>query len=248
MQAIAIVTGASSGIGAATAKALAGAGYAVVVAYQRDQQGAEQVLADIRISGGRAAAFAVDVADEAQVAELFKFTDRRYGPLTLLVNNAGITGGATRLDQLSSARLQQVFAVNVLGSFYCAAEAVRRMSTAHGGQGGTIINISSRAAQLGSGGEWVHYAASKGAMDTMTKGLANEVAREGIRVNSVAPGLIDTPLHALAGLPDRVTNMAPTIPLGRAGAPEEVAQCVLWLASPAAAYVTGAIVPVSGGR
>ncbi|MCU1717140.1 SDR family oxidoreductase [Pseudomonas sp. 5P_3.1_Bac2] len=248
MQPIAIVTGASSGIGAATAKALAAAGYAVVVTYQRDQQGAQQVLSDIRKSGGQAAAFALDVAQEAEVAELFSFTDRRYGPLSLLVNNAGITGGTARLDQLSSERLQQVFAVNVLGSFYCAAQAVRRMSTRHGGQGGSIINISSRAAQLGSGGEWIHYAATKGAIDTMTTGLANEVAREGIRVNGVAPGLIDTPLHALAGLPERVQHMAPHIPLGRAGLPEEVAQCVCWLASPAAAYITGAIVPVSGGR
>jgi len=209
---------------------------------------ARRVVDEIARDGGRAIAVQGDVADEQDVIRLFTMSDRELGPLGVLVNNAGVTGGFGRVDGLRITTLSRVFAVNVIGAFLCAREAVRRMSTAHGGRGGAIINVSSRAARLGSPGEWVHYAASKGALDTMTIGLAREVAREGIRVNAVALGLIETELHTAAGAPDRVERMAPTVPAGRAGTPAEVAESVLWLASSAASYVTGAIVSVAGGR
>jgi len=247
MQAL-IVTGASRGIGAATA-ALAGTrGYAVAVAYRSEAAAAEAVVADIRAAGGRAVAIRANVAEEADVLELFARTERELGPLAGLVNNAGITGPLTRVESLEAADLARVLAVNVAGAVLCAREAVRRLSTRYGGSGGAIVNVSSRAAQLGGAGEWVHYALSKGAVDTLTVGLAREVAAEGIRVNAVAPGLIDTEIHAAAGAPDRVARMAPGIPQQRAGTATEVAQAVLWLLSPEAAYVTGAILPVSGGR
>lgn len=248
MKAVALVTGSSRGIGAAVAQTLAAQGYAVAVNYAHGKDQAQAVVETIRAQGGTAEAFQADVASESEVSSLFERVTHALGEVTLLVNNGGMTGGFTRLEDLQAATLTRVFEVNVFGAFYCAREAVRRMSTRHGGPGGVIINISSRAAELGSANEWIHYAASKGALDTLTKGLAKEVAGEGIRVNTVAPGLIDTDLHAAAGRPDRVAQMAPGIPIARAGLPSEVADCVAWLASPAASYVTGAIVPVSGGR
>ena len=243
-----IITGGSRGIGAATALMAAARGYAVVVNYVADTAAARRVVDEVMRAGGRAIAVQGDVANEQDVIQLFATADHELGPLAALVNNAGVTGGFSRVDELRMETLSRVLAVNVSGAFICAREAIRRMSTRHGGRGGTIINVSSRAAQLGSPGEWVHYAASKGALDTLTIGLAREVAREGIRVNGVALGLIDTELHAAAGAPDRVERMAPTVPAGRAGTPAEVAEAVLWLASPAASYVTGAILSVAGGR
>lgn len=243
-----VVTGASRGIGAAIARLAGARGYAVVVNYAADARAAYAQVDRIVRDGGQAIAVQADVGTETGVLDLFDAVDRWGIALTALINNAGVTGGFARVDDVSAATLERVFAVNAVGSFLCAREAVRRMSTRHGGQGGSIVNISSLAARLGSAGEWVHYAASKGAIDTMTIGLAREVAREGIRVNAVAPGLIETDLHAAAGAPERVHDMASGIPLGRAGTSEEIAEAVLWLLSPAAAYVTGAVLPVGGGR
>lgn len=248
MTGIALVTGGSRGIGAATALKLGSLGYTVVLTYAQGRDAAERVADAIEQAGGRAHAWALDVASESAVVALFEALDRLPEPLTLLVNNAGVTEGFSTLEALTFEQLQRVFQVNVFGAFMCAREAVRRMGHSQGGRGGVIINVSSRAAELGGSGEWIHYAATKGALDSMTRGLAKEVARDGIRVNGVAPGLIDTDLHATNGKPERVADMAPTIPLGRAGLPEEVADCVAWIASPGAGYVTGAIVPVSGGR
>ena len=243
-----VVTGASRGIGAAVA-ALAGArGYAVAVGFRDDATSAGEVVAAIRSAGGTALAVRADVADEDDVVGLFAAAEEQLGPLAGLVNNAGITGPLTRLESLAAADLAAVLAVNVGGAILCAREAVRRMSTQRGGSGGAIVNVSSRAAHLGGAGEWVHYAASKGAIDTLTVGLAREVAADGIRVNAVAPGLIATGLHAAAGAPDRLERLAPGIPLQRPGTPAEVAEAVLWLMSAEAAYLTGAILPVSGGR
>ena len=242
-----LVTGASRGIGAAAARAASALGHAVVVNYAADQGGAEAVVREIQAAGGVAAAVRADVGDEAQVLRLFETVDA-LGPLAGLVNNAGVTGGFCRVEALSGETLARVLAVNVAGAMLCAREAVRRMSTARGGGGGGIVNVSSMAAQLGGAGEWVHYAASKGALDSFTVGLAREVAAEGIRVNAVAPGLIETGLHAEAGAPDRLQRLAPTIPMGRAGTAEETAAAIAWLLSPAAAYVTGAVLPVAGGR
>jgi NAD(P)-dependent dehydrogenase (short-subunit alcohol dehydrogenase family) len=242
---VAIVTGGSRGIGAAVAKGLAADGYAVAVNYASNESAASRTVAEIAASGGTAIAVAADVAKEGDVMRLFETVDRRLGAVSVLINNGGVTAGVSRLEDLTAAALERVFAVNVFGAFLCCREAVRRMSTRRGGAGGVIVNVSS---QLGGSGEWIHYAASKGALDTLTIGLAREVAKDGIRVNAVAPGLIETELHAAAGLPERVERMAPTVPMARAGTAEEVASCVRFLVSPAAAYVTAAILPVSGGR
>lgn len=243
-----IVTGGGRGIGAAVARLATRHGYAVVVNYVADESAASSVVREIEQGHGRAVAIQADVSQEKDVLQLFESAERTLGRVVGLVNNAGITGGFSRLEDLEAANLERVLAINVTGAMLCAREAVRRFSTRRGGSGGAIVNISSRAAQLGSAGEWIHYAVTKGAIDTLTIGLAREVASEGIRVNAVAPGLVETDIHAAAGEPGRPQRLAPGIPLGRAGKPEEVAEAVLWLLSPAAAYITGAILPVSGGR
>jgi NAD(P)-dependent dehydrogenase (short-subunit alcohol dehydrogenase family) len=243
-----IVTGASRGIGAAVAVLAGRRGYAVAVNFATGKDEAARVVNEIVAEGGRAVAIQGDVSDEAQIVHLFQTAERELGPIKGLVNNAAITGGFARVEDVSSAVLARVFAVNVSGTILCAREGVRRMSTRRGGTGGAIVNISSRAAHYGGAGEWVHYAASKGAIDTFTVGLAREVATEGIRVNAVAPGLIETGLHAANGEPARLERMMPTIPMRRAGLPSEVAEGVLWLLSPAASYMTGAILEMGGGR
>jgi len=242
------VTGGGRGIGAAIARLAGQAGYAVCVNYARQAGDAQQVCDDIVAAGGRACAVQADVAREDQVVRLFDEAVRRLGRLDALVNNAGVVAAAARVDEMSADRIATMLATNVLGSFLCAREAVRRMSRRHGGAGGAIVNITSRAATLGSPGEYVDYAASKAALATMTVGLAREVAREGIRVNAVSPGLIDTGIHASGGQPDRVQRLAGNIPMGRGGTADEVASAVLWLLSDQASYVTGASLEVSGGR
>jgi NAD(P)-dependent dehydrogenase (short-subunit alcohol dehydrogenase family) len=249
MTGVMMISGASRGIGAATALAAAARGYAVCVNYLASPERAEAVVEEIRGRGGVALAVKADVSREAEVARLFETAAAELGPLTALVNNAGVLGGpAVRLEDVSEAQLDHTFAINIKGSFLCAREAVRRMSTARGGSGGAIVNLSSAAARLGSPGEFIHYAASKGAIDTMTTGLAVEVAREGIRVNAVRPGLIDTEIHDDSGIPDRVAKIARGVPAGRTGTAEEVTGAILWLLSEEASYVTGAIIDVSGGR
>ncbi len=243
-----IVTGASRGIGAAIAKMAGERGFFVAVNFVNGEGEAATVVQGIVSAGGRARAVQGDVAREEDVIRLFETAERELGPIKALVNNAAITGGFARVESVSASALAQVMAVNVTGAFLCAREAVRRMSTRHGGTGGAIVNISSRAAKTGSAGEWVHYAASKGAIDSFTIGLAREVATEGIRVNAVAPGLIETGLHAANGAPDRLERLAATIPMQRPGTTIEVAEAVLWLLSPAASYTTGAILEVGGGR
>ncbi len=243
-----IVTGAGRGIGAAVAKLAGARGFSVAVNYTKNALAAADVARHIVLSGGRVTVIQADISREADVPRLFEAAENELGPITALVNNAGITGGFARVEEVTSAMLEQVFAVNVIGAMLCARESVRRMSTRNGGRGGAIVNISSRAAEIGGAGEWVHYAASKGALDTFTLGLAREVAAEGIRVNAVAPGHVLTELHAASGDPERPTRLAPTIPMGRAGTPEEIAEAVLWLLSPAASYTTGTILAVSGGR
>ena len=248
MTGVLLVTGGSRGIGAATARLAGAKGWDVAVNYARDAEAASRVVAEVERNGRRAVAIQGDVAKEADVAHLFAETERRLGPIAGLVNNAGTTGRASRLDAVSTATLEAVFDLNILGAFLCAREAVKRMSRAHGGKGGAIVNISSGAATLGGPGEWVWYAASKGAIDTMTIGLAREVAGEGIRVNGVQPGLIDTELHVSSGIENRVAKLAPSVPIGRAGEPEEVAEAVLFLLSDAASYITAAMLRVGGGR
>jgi len=243
-----LVTGGSRGIGAAIVRAAAAAGYEIALTYADDRAAAEAVAAEVNGSGRRAVIVQADVAREADVLAVYAAVDDAFGRLDALAINAGITGRFTRVDEIDVATLERVLAVNVTGAFLCAREAVRRMSTARGGSGGAIVVVSSRAAGLGSPGEYVHYAASKAAVDTLTVGLAKEVAREGIRVNAVAPGLIDTEIHARGGRPERVARITPTIPMERIGTAAEVAAAVLWLLSDHASYVTGTIVDVSGGR
>lgn len=248
MSNILMVTGASRGIGAATARLAARQGYDVVVNYKSARPEAERVAADVEEAGRRALLVQADVGKENEVLRLFEATDRELGPLTALVNNAGTVGAFGRVEDMEVGMLRDLLDLNVTGSFACAREAIRRMSTRRGGKGGAIVNVSSLAAKLGNANTWVWYAASKGAIDSFTIGLAREVGPDGIRVNAVAPGLIDTDIHDPAGGRERLTKLAPEVPLRRAGAPEEVAECILWLASDAASYVNGAILEVGGGR
>jgi NAD(P)-dependent dehydrogenase (short-subunit alcohol dehydrogenase family) len=243
-----IVTGGSRGIGAAAARLAAERGYAVCVNFRRNGAAAEEVVASIAAAGGRALAVGADVSSEPDVVRLFETVDARLGPITALVNNAGILERQTRVEHIDAARLDRIFATNVRGAFLCAREAVRRMSTAHGGAGGAIVNVSSRAAQLGAPGEYVDYAASKAALDALTIGLAREVAGEGIRVNGVRAGIIYTDIHADGGEPNRVDRLGPTLPMRRGGDAIEVARAILWLASDEASYSTGAFIDVAGGR
>ncbi len=243
-----IVTGASRGIGAATARLAARSGYAVCVNYRTARQQADALVAELEAAGASAIAVAADVSVEADVVRLFKTCDERLGPLTGLVNNAGILERQTRVEHLDAARIQRILATNVVGAFVCAREAVLRMSLSRGGRGGAIVNVSSVAARLGSPGEYVDYAASKGALDTFTIGLAQEVAAEGIRVNAVRPGFIYTEMHASGGEPARVDRVKAFVPLKRGGTAEEVAQAIMWLLSDEASYTTGNFIEVAGGR
>ena len=248
MDKVMLITGASRGIGAATAQLAARRGYAVCLNYRQRADAAEQLAQRIRQAGGRAITVAADVADEKQVAALFAAIDREFGRLDVLVNNAGMLERQMRLEEMNAARLQRVFATNVQGSFLCAREAIKRMSTAHGRRGGAIVNLSSVAARLGAPNEYIDYAAAKAAIDAMTIGLAKEVAAEGIRVNAVRPGVVYTEIHASGGEPDRVERVRASVPMARGGQPEEIAEAVLWLASDQASYSSGALLDVAGGR
>jgi len=243
-----VVTGGGRGIGAACALGLARAGWDVAVVYVADADAARAVVGAVAAEGRRALAVQADVSLEDDVAELFGRVDAELGPLGALVNNAGIAAPPRRVDELDAARLARMMAVNVIGPFLCAGQAVRRMSRRHGGSGGSIVNVSSGATRVGSPGEYVDYAASKAAVETMTLGLAKEVGGEGIRVNAVRPGIIDTEIHARTGQPDKPTRLAPTVPLGRPGTPGEVAAAVTWLCGDEAGYVSGAVLDVTGGR
>jgi NAD(P)-dependent dehydrogenase (short-subunit alcohol dehydrogenase family) len=248
MNGVLVVTGGSRGIGAATARLAAERGYAVCVNYRANRQAADAVVAGIVAAGGRAIATGADVSSEPDVLRLFATVGKELGPLTALVNNAGVLERQARVEQMDGARLARVFATNVTGAFLCAREAVRHMSTARGGAGGAIVNVSSRAAQLGAPGEYVDYAASKAAVDALTIGLAREVAGEGIRVNGVRPGIIYTDIHASGGEPGRVDRIGPTLPMKRGGEAIEVARAILWLLSDEASYSTGTFIDVAGGR
>jgi len=243
-----LVTGGSRGIGAATALRCAQMGFAVGVNYTHGKEAADTVVAQITQAGGQALAIRADVGDEAQILAMFATLDRDLPPLFGLVNNAGVVDVRTRVDEMSVARLNRMWAINITGSFVCAREAVKRMSTRHGGAGGAIVNLSSAASRLGAPGQYVDYAASKGAIDVFTLGLAKEVAAEGIRVNAVRPGLIETDIHASGGEPDRARQMAPQVPMQRTGSADEVAQAIVWLLSDASSYTTASIVDVTGGR
>ena len=248
MRRVLIVTGGSRGIGAETAKLAAGRGYAVCVNYRQNQVAADAIVSEIHAAGGTALAVGADVAVEADVVRLFETVDATLGPLTALVNNAGILETQTRVEAIDAARIDRVFGTNVRGAFICSREAVRRMSTKRGGRGGAIVNVSSRAAQLGAPGEYVDYAASKAALDALTIGLAREVAGEGIRVNGVRAGIIYTGIHADGGEPNRVDRLGPTLPMQRGGDAIEVARAILWLLSEEASYSTAAFIDVAGGR
>ena len=248
MQQVMIVTGGSQGIGEAVARLAAARGYAVALTYQSNQVLAEAVAGDIGRAGGKAIAVRAEMADEASILGLYRTVDATLGPVTALVNNAGTPGPMGKIDTVTTATLDTVLAVNVRAPFLMIREAVSRMATDRGGAVGSIVNISSRAAELGGAGEWIHYAASKGAVDSLTIGASKELAMRGIRVNAVSPGLIQTDLHARAGLPDRLTRLVGGVPMGRVGSTDEVATAVLWLLSPEASYITGVIVPISGGR
>jgi NAD(P)-dependent dehydrogenase (short-subunit alcohol dehydrogenase family) len=245
---IIVITGGSRGIGAATAQLAAARGYAVCISYMQNRQAADDVVNAIRKGGGEAIAVAADVAREEDVIRLFKTVDESFGSLDALVNNAGVLERQMRIDEMSPARLNRIFATNVTGSFMCAREAVRRMSTRHGGKGGAIVNLSSIAARLGAPGEYVDYAASKGAIDTLTIGLAKEVAAEGVRVNAVRPGVIYTDIHASGGEPGRVDRVKDTVPMKRGGDASEVANAIMWLVSDEASYTSGSFIDVTGGR
>ncbi len=245
MDHVLLITGASRGIGAATARLAAQAGWAVAVNFVANAAAADEVVDAIRAGGGQAIAVQADVADEAQVLRMFETIDAKLGRLTGLVNNAGVVDVTARLDQMSLARWRRMFDINVIGSFLCAREAVRRMSTRHGGEGGAIVNLSSAASRLGSPGQYLDYAAAKGAIDAFTIGLAREVAAEGIRVNALRPGLIETEIHASGGLPDRVRNLQHLVPMQRGGTADEVAHAIVWLLSDAASYTTMSLLDVS---
>jgi NAD(P)-dependent dehydrogenase (short-subunit alcohol dehydrogenase family) len=243
-----LITGGGRGIGAAVARQAAAQGWDVAVNAVRDLASAQGVADEVRALGRRALAIQADVADEAAVRAMFDRVDAELGPLAALVNNAGVVDMAQRVDEMSLARWQRMFAINVQGTFLCTREALRRMSTRHGGRGGAIVNLSSAAARLGSPGQYVDYAAAKAAIDTFTLGVAREVATEGVRVNAVRPGIIDTEIHASGGQPDRAQRLAPQVPMQRAGTADEVAQAVVWLLSDHASYVTGSLMDVTGGR
>jgi len=243
-----LVTGGGRGIGAATAQLAASQGWAVAVNYTANSLAADEVVRSIRELGGTAITVQADVSDEAQVLAMFQKIDAKLGRLTGLVNNAGVVDVSARVDEMSLSRIKRMFDINVIGSMLCAREAVRRMSTKHGGEGGAIVNVSSAASRLGSPGQYVDYAAAKGAIDAFTIGLAKEVAAEGIRVNAVRPGLIDTEIHASGGLPDRVRELQHLVPMQRGGTADEVAQAIVWLLSDAASYTTMSLLDVSGGR
>ncbi len=248
MEQVLLVTGGSRGIGAATALLAAARGCAVAINYTVQAGSADAVARRIRAGGGHAIAVKADVAQEDEVLAMFEQVDRELGPLTGLVNNAGVVDVQARLEDMSVARLKRMFDINVIGAMVCAREAVKRMSTRRGGSGGAIVNVSSAAARLGAPGQYLDYAAAKGAIDTFTIGLAKEVAAEGIRVNAVRPGLIETAIHASGGLPNRVRDLAPQVPMQRGGSAEEVAEVIVWLLSPQASYTTMSLVDVSGGR
>jgi NAD(P)-dependent dehydrogenase (short-subunit alcohol dehydrogenase family) len=248
MKKVIVVTGASRGIGAATARLAAARGYAVCVNYLKNRAAANAVVDDIELAGGQAIAVAADVASETEVVKLFKTVDQQLGTVTALVNNVGILETQMRVEDMDAARLNRIFAANITSCFLCAREAVRRMSSRHGGSGGAIVNVSSAASRLGAAGEYVDYAASKGAIDTLTIGLSREVATEGIRVNAVRPGFIYTDIHASGGEPGRVDRVKDSVPMKRGGRPEEVAHAILWLLSDEASYATGTFIDLAGGR